>query len=274
MTVVRSQREVLRVLSLGAGVQSTTMALMAAHGEITPMPDCAIFADTQAEPHAVYKHLRWLMSPNVLPFPVHIITAGNLRAAIMRPRKTGKFPEMPLPAFVEGGGLVDRQCTADYKIRPIIKQIRKLLGITRRRSPVDVVVEQWIGISTDEIMRMKPARDAWIANRWPLIEKRMSRGDCLEWLKRHDYPIPGKSACTFCPFHANATWRNMKRNDPEKFADAVAVDSLIRNARDPSKGQFFLHRQCVPLADVDLSTAEDRGQLNLFNNECEGMCGV
>ncbi len=32
----------LRALSLGAGVQSTTLALMAAHGEIGPMPDCAI----------------------------------------------------------------------------------------------------------------------------------------------------------------------------------------------------------------------------------------
>lgn len=44
----------LRALSLGAGVQSTTMALMAAHGEIQPMPDCAIFADTGWEPKAVY----------------------------------------------------------------------------------------------------------------------------------------------------------------------------------------------------------------------------
>lgn len=46
----------LRVLSLGAGVQSTTLALMAAHGEIEP-PDCAIFADTQWEPAEVYAHL-------------------------------------------------------------------------------------------------------------------------------------------------------------------------------------------------------------------------
>lgn len=57
----------MRIISLGAGVQSTTMALMAAHGAITPMPDCAIFADTGWEPIAVYDHLRWLMSPNVLP---------------------------------------------------------------------------------------------------------------------------------------------------------------------------------------------------------------
>lgn len=38
----------IHVISLGAGVQSSTMALMAANGEITPMPKCAIFADTQA----------------------------------------------------------------------------------------------------------------------------------------------------------------------------------------------------------------------------------
>jgi hypothetical protein len=35
-----------------------------------------------------------------------------------------------------------------------------------------------------------------------------------------------------------------------------------------------MHAQRVPLEQVDLSTAEDRGQLSLFNNECEGMCGV
>ena len=66
----------LRVLSLGAGVQSTTLALMAAHGEIGPMPDCAIFADTGWEPKAVYEHLAWLGSLNVLPFPIHIVSAG------------------------------------------------------------------------------------------------------------------------------------------------------------------------------------------------------
>lgn len=73
----------LRVLSLGAGVQSTTLALMAAHGEIGPMPDCAIFADTGWEPKAVYDHLAWLMSPNVLPFPVHIVSAVNIRSSLM-----------------------------------------------------------------------------------------------------------------------------------------------------------------------------------------------
>ncbi|MCG5241415.1 hypothetical protein ACIU1J_27765 [Azospirillum doebereinerae] len=69
----------LRVLSLGAGVQSTTHALMATHGEVGPMPDCAVFADTGWEPSAVYRHLAWLMAPGVLAFPIHVVSAGNLR---------------------------------------------------------------------------------------------------------------------------------------------------------------------------------------------------
>lgn len=60
-------------LSLGAGVQSTTMALMAAHGELGPMPDCAILPILGWEPKAVYEHLDWLMSANVLPFPVPLV---------------------------------------------------------------------------------------------------------------------------------------------------------------------------------------------------------
>ncbi len=50
----------LRTMSLGADVQSTTMALLAAHGEIGPMPDCVIFTDTGGKPRGVYEHLRRL----------------------------------------------------------------------------------------------------------------------------------------------------------------------------------------------------------------------
>ncbi len=97
----------LHLLSLGAGVQSTTMALMAAHGEITPMPSAAIFADTQGEPAAVYEHLKWLMSPNVLPFPVHVVTAGNLWASAtrVRTRRDGgaTYVATGIPVFMTDG---------------------------------------------------------------------------------------------------------------------------------------------------------------------------
>ena len=74
----------MNIISLGAGGQSSTMALMAAHGEITPTPNAAIFADVGDEPVAVYKWLKWLTETieNPLrvdhPFPVYVVTAGNL----------------------------------------------------------------------------------------------------------------------------------------------------------------------------------------------------
>jgi hypothetical protein len=263
----------LRIISLGAGVQSTTMALMAAHGEITPMPDCAVFADTQAEPKAVYQHLRWLMSPNVLPFPVHVVTAGSLTNEIGAARKTGKFPKMPLPAYVKGGGLLNRSCTQDYKIEPIRRKVRQLAGIYRKRSPREQVVEQWIGISQDEAMRMKPSREAWQSNRWPLIEKKMTRQDCLKWVKAHDYPIPPKSSCTYCPFHSDEQWRLLTSDE---LAEAVEVDKRIRNLRSGqrSAGETFLHRSCVPLGEIDFWKPAPLPEPDLFGNECEGVCGV
>jgi hypothetical protein len=272
--------DLLRVLSLGAGVQSTTLALMAAHGELDAMPDCAIFADTGAEPTRVYEHLRWLMSDNVLPFPVHVISAGSLLEALYDPRGGVQSGGGRPPFFAindDGGpGPLKRQCTRHYKVDPIRKKVRELMGLRKgQRGPRIPVVEQWIGISLDEAIRMKPSRDAYIANRWPLVEKQMRRYDCLNWLERNGYPKPPKSACTFCPYRDSAGWRDMRDNDPASWRQAVEVDRHIRhNMPRVSKSQVFVHRSLKPLDEVDLSTSEERGQLNLFLNDCEGMCGV
>lgn len=261
----------LRVISLGAGVQSTTMALLAAHGEIGPTPDCAIFADTGWEPKAVYEHLRWLMSANVLPFPVVHVCAGNLREAIINRSNTtgGRFAAVPWFMRMPDGEATmgRRQCTKEYKLRPIQREVRRRLGGVPKGG-----AEVWIGISTDEAMRCKPSQVQYIVNRWPLLERRMNRNDCLRWLERHDYPVPPKSACIGCPFHNDAQWREL-RNRSDEWADALEIDAAIRH-QPGFRGQQFMHRSLLPLDQVDLSTAEDHGQLNLFNNECEGMCGV
>lgn len=269
----------LRVISLGAGVQSTTLALMAAHEIVGPRPDCAIFSDTGWEPQAVYDHLRWLMSPNVLPFPVYIVSGGNIRSDLLRAATGERWTSIPAYTRTERRGRIEigmirRQCTKDYKIRPIRRKVRSLLNLTRRRAPKFAIAEQWIGISLDEIMRMKPSREDWQVNRWPLIEERMTREDCLRWLERHGYPRPPKSSCIGCPFHSDAMWRDMRRDDPVAWADAVKIDQAIRTGIRGIRGQVYLHRTGVPLSEADLATAADRGQLDLFTNECEGACGV
>jgi hypothetical protein len=266
----------LRVLSLGAGVQSTTVALLAAEGAIDRV-DYAIFADTESEPNAVYSHLEWLESR--LPFKVHHVSAGNLKAEILGAMAgTNRMDARP-PFLTASGGMLRRQCTGDFKIVPIQRKLRELAGIERgARGPKYIAVEQLIGISTDEASRMKDSRFRWLLHRFPLIELGMSRGDCLRWLAERGYPTPPKSACTFCPYHDDRMWREMKLNDPESFAEAVEVDEAIRpgiaGPKRPDGEAWYLHRQRIPLRLVDFSNAEDRGQTNLFNEECEGMCGV
>jgi hypothetical protein len=266
--------EPLHIISLGAGVQSSTMALMAAAGEITPMPTAAIFADTQDEPASVYRWLDWLEKQ--LPFPVYRVTAGKLSEGALRMRTSKKgrrYFDIKLPWFTrnEDGsqGIIGmRNCTEDYKIVPLRKKARELGAIKRGQKTIGVI--QWIGISLDEPHRMKTSRDAWQKNRWPLIENEISRHDCLVWMAAHGYPKPPRSACRYCPFKSNAEWSRLKKEEPSEFEQAAQADS------GRMKGALFLHRSLVPLREVDFTTDIDRGQGMLagFGNECEGICGV
>jgi uncharacterized protein YbdZ (MbtH family) len=133
------------------------------------------------------------------------------------------------------------------------------------------VIEQWLGISLDEFQRMKDSDVKYITNRWPLIERRMTRADCITWLDKNGLEVPPKSACTFCPFHSTAEWRRIKAT-PEDWAEAVQVDNAIRKARPPY--DLFVHPSRKPLEDVDLRTQEEKGQMSLWDQECSGICGV
>jgi hypothetical protein len=268
----------IHVISLGAGVQSSTMALMAACGEIEPMPVGAIFADTQAEPASVYKWLDWLEKQ--LPFPVYRVTAGSLAEDALKVRRRkdglGNWVRSGIPAYLinaDGShGQIPRQCTQDFKIIPIQRQIRKLLKECGAKKAI-----QWIGISLDEVHRMKPSRVRYSEHRWPLIEGRMTRGGCLIWMDRHGYPKPARSACVFCPYHSNTEWRRLRDEEPEEFQKAVKFERAFAQAKKTTVMKtidLYVHSDRVPLDEVNLSTDEERGQMSLFGNECEGMCGV
>lgn len=256
----------IRVLSLGAGVQSSTLALMIARGELPPV-DCAIFADTGWEPKAVYQWLNWLETQ--LPFPVYRVSIGNLREDTLAKSATGKrVASVPWHTLSPRGeqGMGRRQCTADYKLRPLQRKVVELMDGKRPKGGCEML----IGISMDEVWRMKPSRVQYIVNKFPLIEKGITRQQCLRWMEERQYPKPPKSSCIGCPFHSDAQWRALT---PEEFADAVEVDRAIRN-QPGMRHQQFMHPSRKPLDQVDLSTPEERGQLNMFLNDCEGMCGV
>lgn len=306
----------LRVLSLGAGVQSSTLLLMAVHGEIHI--DRAIFADTQWEPRAVYDWLEYLMPlAEKAGIPVDVVSAGNIREDAANSKVSAWLPmhilvpegvnplteaeeehfadlnEAWVSAFEDGqpwpdddprlaemgalltrsinskssrAGILRRQCTKNYKLMPIRRRLRELLG----KQGTGTVL---IGISLDEAHRIRRSDVKYLTNEYPLVDRRMTRQDCLRWLVGHGYRQPPKSACVGCPFTEDRRWREMRDKRPDEWADAVAFDSLMRDRRHEN-GQAFLHRSLVPLPMVDLRTPQDRGQLEMFDDVSDGECGA
>jgi hypothetical protein len=263
------------IISLGAGVQSSTVALMAKHGEITPMPVAAVFADTGAESRQCYDYLDWLESE--LPFPVYrVMHKEGLTKMLENTVHNGdRCAQPPLFTKDEDGqmGQLNRICTMETKIAPIIKKTRELLGLKPKQRAKDVHCTTWIGISLDEIQRMKASMQKYITHRFPLVDLRMRRGDCFEWMKRKGYPEPPRSACVYCPYHSDHEWRKLKKHDPEGWQEAIRVDELVRDGWKGVDNKLYLHRSGLPLSEVDLSDDIERGQLT-FLDECDGMCGV
>jgi hypothetical protein len=269
--------DLIQVLNLGAGVQSTTVLLMSLEGELPPL-DHVVFADTGWEPRAVYEHLEWLQTLT----KVEVVSAGNIRhnetTGQLRGTNANGSHATTLPYFTitDGGdGMIKRQCTYNFKIRPIERFIRRtVLGLQpRQRAPKVPTIRQWYGISLDEHQRMAKNPNKWTVNYYPLIEKRMTRRHCLEWLEKRGVTAP-RSACIACPFKHNSEWRLLRDGSPDEWQDAVEFDAAIRKCGG-MRGDLFVHADRVPLDLVDLSTDVDRGQL-LFGwmDECEGMCGV
>lgn len=267
---------VKRLLSLGVGVQSSTVALMIEHGEIAPI-ELAIFSNPQAERSATYAYLEWLRT--VVSFPIEEVCwkkglTSNIEASVAG----GRFAGAPFFAKTpRGAGPLRRQCTREFKIQPIQRRIREWVGLEPGRPGPRkrILVEQLFGISLDEAaMRCRTSRVGWIHNAYPLVDLRMTRSDCELWLQRHGYPVPPRSACVYCPYKSNREWRELRDQDPAGWTEACRVDALIRASDRGVRDPLYVHRSLVPLPEVDLSTAEDHGQVDAFAAECEGMCGV
>ena len=147
------------------------------------------------------------------------------------------------------------------------------------------MIEQWIGISKDEIHRMKPTGVQYITSRWPLIEAKMTRLDCLAWFQER---YPGrplvKSSCIGCPYHSDKQWLELSRADPEGMQRTIDLDHSLRSKDRPqrfaSEVPKYLHNSLQPLDQVleRLERLDAEGQqlsmLDGMGNECEGLCEV
>ncbi len=302
----------VHILNLGAGVQSTDLALEFDAGEIldkfgNPIKlKAAFFADTQDEPAAVYRHLEWIMR-TVKNYPIYVRTKGKLSDDLVSGVNSTGQRFAPIPAFTFDGqkiGQVQRQCSKEYKIEVIDQATRReILGLKPKRGvPAGMRVVQYLGISFDEVgravrvMRNRvPKKYREQAKRWdyarlqgffatrrwafgfPLIEKFKTRTNCLEYLATRVPHQTPRSACIECPYHDDFEWAHI-REVPEEWARAVEIDHSLRKPGNivnrNINAPMYLHRSCVPLDLVQLDLTPNARKAQLSINFAAECMGV
>jgi len=258
-------KDILNIISLGAGKQSSYMLLTALEGVYKYKPDLAIFADTGCEPQYVYDWLNWLKDyvKSKYDFDIVIVNGGDLIQNTIDYLDGKNKRGASLPFFLSQGGMIRRQCTSEYKIAPIKRYYQKIRKGKK--------IRQWIGISLDEIQRVRDSFAKYIENYYPLIENRVTISEIINWFAIQDIKLPGKSSCIVCPYHSNNYWKRFKKEFPDEFEKAYKFDEQIRN-HPKLESQCYLHRSLRPLRDINFNY-----EPSLFPElieECDGLCGL
>lgn len=242
------------IWSNGGGTQSMALAVAFERGMLPP-PDLAIMADTSREGSATWAYYTAHMAPLLARLGVETVIAPHTLATVDLYSGNG---DMLLPAFTPDGGKLKTLCSTEWKRRVVMRALRSL-GF----GP-DNPVQMILGMSRDEIHRMKTSPDKWIEHVYPLaITLRMSRYDCLKLVIDAGYPAPPKSACWMCPHHSNEEWRDIRDNWPQDWQRAKDIQQQIAASHGVN-----LHR--AGLLTEEIIEEPDTDQLELT---CEtGYC--
>lgn len=262
----------LRAFSYGGGVQSTAALVLAARGSIdypvflfanvgedSEHPDTLRYVHEVAMPYAAREGIELL--------ELRKVTRDGQPQTLMQ-RIDASPRSVPIPMRMgEDGAPGNRTCTAEFKIRVVEKELRRRGATKEQRATIG------LGISLDEIHRMKDAEDPrspYQLREYPLIDRRMTRQDCLNVIADAGLPTPGRSACFFCPFHTGEEWSRLARTRPDLFEKACALeDKLHERGEQLGRGAFYMTRLGIPLRD-----AYNGDQAPLFDDDgCEsGYC--
>jgi hypothetical protein len=251
------------VWSCGGGTQSAAIAALIVRGDL-PKPDAAVIADTGREASATWRYYEGTLKPELARVGVDLVKlehsfdgdgwntvdlyGGKERDTVLMPMFTTTGEQV---------GQTSKFCSNEWKARPVERYYRSL-GLTGGSI--------WIGFSIDEIHRMRAYNAAakW-QHEYPLIDRRMSRADCVSIVERMGWPTPPRSSCWMCPYRSDAEWRHLRDGDPDDFTKAVWLERGVR-AHDPD---LYLHKSAVPLDQVNFGDA----QTDLFDVPCaSGMC--
>jgi len=254
-------RGAAQIVSYGGGTNSAAM-LVGLHqrGE---RPDAIVFADTGGEKPHTYGHL-WTMQEwcDRVGFPAIQIVRGEQP----QQRKDGSLENECLRlGLLPSKAYGFASCSDKWKIDPQERWARRWLA-NRGEAYMKL-----IGFHAGEDFRVaKTPPHLAKFRRYPLIEWGWDYEDCQREIEREGLPLPGKSACFFCPSTKKTEILQLRQRYPELLARALEIERKARAGEGPAGAtQCGLGRRLVW---VDFLRAHD-SQGQLFADgiaECEG----
>ncbi len=262
-----------RIFSFGGGVQSVAVLALQATGRVNY--DAFVFANVgeDSENPDTLTYYRDIAIPFAAAHGIKMVEVARKKRTgevyTLMDAIKGEARSIVIPARMANGAPGNRNCTEDWKIKQVDKYIRSLK-------------QKWVvvgmGISLDEFTRARDTnwhdhhgKTSLGFNRkreYPLIDQRLTRMDCIRIIGEAGLPVPPKSSCFFCPFKRRSEWIEMKREQPELFAQAVEVERLINAKRvEIGRDGLYLHSSARPLEKAV------GDQLSLFEDDsCDGYC--
>lgn len=245
------------VVSYGGGVNSKAM-LVEWRERGGRRPDLILFADTGGERPETYADVcdfsAWLVS---VGYPaVEIVRNSGRHGTLERECLT----QHTLPSLAFGY----KKCSEKYKARP---QNKFVAALPRAKAiwKAGGKIQKLIGIDAGETHRKKIERDERYRYHYPLVDWDFDRSDCVRVLKRAGLPVPGKSACFFCPASTKREIIALGETHPELLERALAIEANAAAHLDTVKGlgrRFAWSevaeesRRPLPLFDLDVEPCD------------------
>jgi len=266
----------VRIFSYGGGVQSNAVMVLQATGKIKPF-DYFVFANVgdDSENPDTLEYIDQYAKPYMVKHGIEYIEVFKTMKDGSRETVRGRIYRTPksvvIPMQRRGNAPYRHVCSVDFKQRVVNKWTKKhthkcVMGI---------------GMSIDEISRVRSTKWHEMDGKiklgfmrkleYPLIDLMVSRFQCEQIIHDVRLPVPPRSACFFCPVTKPDEWIEMRKNAPNLFAQAVAIEKHINTKREePPHDQLYIHRALVPL---DIAVGGQAALPLQFDDECSaGSC--
>lgn len=280
----------MKILSCGAGMQSTALALMSCANKLlkekrakdfafeyiekVPIYDVVLFCDLGLEPSWVLNQVNFIKNAcEWAGIPFYVLKNDLYKHYI---ENFGEKRVVSIPFWtrdVDGKkGKMMRNCTLEFKINIMQNFVRwELLGYKKgqRTKAEDMKAhEMHLGFSKEEEHRCKENPHKMFVNKFPLCEMNLVRADNYAYIKDVWGLDTKASACCFCPFHTNYFFKYIKDNHKHEYEKTVKFDQMLEKAQPNTKirSKLYISKSRKRIEDLLPEECQDK-ECFMYKNE-------